>query len=87
MGLFYRTGSTMFHQGVKFGYPNVTKVECTMKMSWLMWVFWPITHPLKTILMPGGITGRGIPSKDRKMASDENNKLPENGAQPGTKKE
>lgn len=34
-----------------------------------------------------GNTGRGIPSKDRKMASDENNKLPENGAQPGTKKE
>jgi len=64
----------MLLQGVKSGCPNDFEVEHTMKISSLLWwVFWPITHPLKTILMPGGITGRGFPKKEgnRRQSKDE----------------
>lgn len=58
-----------------------------MKMSWLLWVFWPITHPLKAIFMPGGITGRGFPKVDGNRAPNEDEKPPENGSQSGPKHE
>jgi len=66
-------GSAMLLRGVKSACPNVCEAEHTMKMSWLLWVFWPITHPLKTILTPGGITGRWFPKKEgnRRQGKDE----------------
>ena len=81
------TGSGMLLQGVRSGYPNVFWARRTMKMSWLLWIFWPITHPLKTIFMPGGITGRGFPKRERKETPDEIEKPPENGFHSGPKNE
>ena len=80
-------GGAMLLQGVRSGYPHVFWARLTMKMSWVSWIFWPITHPLKTIFMPGGITGRGFPKGEKKETPDENEKPPGNGSESGPKHE